>query len=184
MKKFMLLLLILIIAIIGVVVYLVNIKNNEGKINNTNTNSQIEINNSEENQIEQDNNTNNKDIGGDNMKLNIEVNGRNLIATLAENSSVEGLVERLQEGPVTINMSDYANMEKVGSLGFSLPRNDENISTEAGDIILYQGSSFVIYYGHNNWSLTRLGKIDNISQSELMDILGDGNVTITISLGD
>ena len=192
MKKFMLLLLILIIAIIGVVVYLVNIKNNEGKINNTNTNSQNATNNSEENEIEQDNNTNaenventnNDDIGGDNMKLNIEVNGRNLIATLAENLSVEGLVERLQEGPVTINMSDYANMEKVGSLGFSLPRNDENISTEAGDIILYQGSSFVIYYGHNNWSLTRLGKIDNISQSELMDILGDGNVTITISLGD
>lgn len=193
MKKFMIILLILIIAIIGVVVYVVNIRNNQNQTtNNTNKNSQVATNNSAENEIEQNNNTNtenventnNNDIGGENMKLNIEVNGRNLTATLADNSSVDALVERLQEGPVTINMSDYANMEKVGSLGFSLPRNDENINTEAGDIILYQGSSFVIYYSHNNWSLTRLGKIDNISQSELMDILGDGNVTVTISLSN
>ena len=118
------------------------------------------------------------------MKLNLTVNDRTLTATLANNSSVDALVEKLQEGPLTINMSDYADMEKVGSLGFSLPRNDESIRTEAGDIILYQGNSLVIYYDHNSWNFTRLGKIDNISQSELMDILGDGNVTVTISLAD
>ncbi|MDE7353625.1 MAG: hypothetical protein K2O06_11325 [Acetatifactor sp.] len=38
-------------------------------------------------------------------------------------------------------MSDYASMEKVGPIGTSLPRNDEQISTGAGDIILYQGNS-------------------------------------------
>lgn len=37
-------------------------------------------------------------------------------------------------------------MEKVGSLGFSLPRNDEFINAEAGNFILYQGNSFVIYF--------------------------------------
>ena len=163
MKKFMIAFLILIIVIIiGIVIYAMNTRNND---------NQTSI-------------TNNNENGGNNMKLNLTVNDRTLTATLANNSSVDALVEKLQEGPLTINMSDYADMEKVGSLGFSLPRNDESIRTEAGDIILYQGNSLVIYYDHNSWNFTRLGKIDNISQSELMDILGDGNVTVTISLAD
>lgn len=38
------------------------------------------------------------------------------------------------------------NMEKVGSLGMTLPRNDRQITAAPGDLILYQGNSFVIYY--------------------------------------
>ena len=79
-------------------------------------------------------------------------------------------------------MNDYGNMEKVGSLGQNFPRNDESITTEVGDIILYQGNSLVIYYAPNSWSFTRLGKINNISQKELKDILGKGDVTVTLSL--
>lgn len=63
-------------------------------------------------------------------------------------------------------MHDYSNFEKVGPLGATLPTNDEQITTQAGDLILYQGSSFVIYYDTNSFSLTRLGKIDNVSQEE------------------
>jgi len=63
-----------------------------------------------------------------------------------------------------------------------LPRNDQQITTEAGDIILYQGNAFVIYYAPNSWNFTRLGKIDNITPEELRSILGDGDVTITLSL--
>ncbi len=116
------------------------------------------------------------------MKLYIKVNNRTLTATLNDNSSARELVNKLKNGPVTIDMEDYSRMEKVGSLGFSLPRNDESINTEAGDLILYQGNSFVIYYDNNNWSLTRLGKIDNISQKELKEILGTGNVKVTLSI--
>lgn len=79
-------------------------------------------------------------------------------------------------------MNYYANFEKVGSLGFSLPRNGEQITTEAGDIILYQGSQLVIYYDTNNWNFTKLGHIDDINQEELKNILGKGNVTVTLSL--
>lgn len=103
-------------------------------------------------------------------------------ATLADNSSVEALKELLAEGPMTINMSDYAGMEKVGPIGTSLPRNDEQISTGAGDIILYQGSSLVIYYDTNSWNFTRIGKIEGVSGEELLEAFGDGDVTVTFSL--
>ena len=73
-------------------------------------------------------------------------------------------------------------MEKVGSLGVNLPTNDERISTEPGDLILYQGNSVVIYYEPHSWSFTRLGKINDITQAELKEVLGSGNVTITLSL--
>lgn len=116
------------------------------------------------------------------MKMNIRIGDNTLTATLAENSSAEALLEMLSEGGITINMSDYANMEKVGTLPESLPRNDERINTEAGDLILYLGNSFVIYYDENSWELTRLGKIDNITQKELKDILGSGDVTAVLSL--
>jgi len=114
--------------------------------------------------------------------MNIQVGDRVLTATLAQNSSVDALKQVLSEGPLTINMRDYGSMEKVGSLGMGLPRNDEQITTEAGDIILYQGNAFVIYYAPNSWNFTRLGKIYDISAQELKEILGDGNVTITLSL--
>lgn len=112
----------------------------------------------------------------------IQIGDRILTATLADNSSVDALVEALSEAPITVDMRDYGNMEKVGSLGRSFPRNDEQITTEPGDIILYQGNALVIYYAPNSWSFTRLGKITNMTQEELKAVLGDGDVTVTLSL--
>lgn len=114
--------------------------------------------------------------------VNITIGDSVLTATLAENSSVDALKAALAEGPITINMHDYGNMEKVGPLGMDLPRNDQQITTEAGDIILYQGNAFVIYYAPNSWNFTRLGRIDNMTSQELRAVLGNGNVTITLSL--
>lgn len=117
---------------------------------------------------------------GDTMILT--VNGTSLTALMEDNSSVEALMELLAEGPLTIEMSDYANMEKVGSIRTDLPRNDEQITTSACDLILYQGNSFVIYYAPNSWDFTRLGRIQNMTADELKELLGDGNVTVTLSL--
>ena len=115
-------------------------------------------------------------------KVNITANGTTLTAVMYDSSSSEALREMLENGPLTIDMSDYSNFEKVGSLGTTLPRNDEQISTEPGDIILYQGSNFVIYYDTNNWNFTRLGKIDNATRDGLLEVLGTGDVTVTLSL--
>jgi len=115
-------------------------------------------------------------------RMNIQIGDTVLTATLADNSSADALKEALSAGPITINMRDYGSMEKVGSLGMDLPRNDQQITTEAGDMILYQGNAFVIYYAPNSWNFTRLGKIDHVTAGELREILGSGNVTITLSL--
>ncbi len=115
-------------------------------------------------------------------KMNITIGDKILTVTLADNSSVTALKEALSEAPITINMRDYGNMEKVGSLGRDFPTNDESITTEPGDVILYQGNALVIYYAPNSWSFTRLGKIDDVTQEELKAILGEGNVTVTLSL--
>ena len=114
--------------------------------------------------------------------MKITAGDTSFTATLADNSSVEALKELLAEGPLTINMNDYAGMEKVGHIGASLPGNDEQISAEAGDIILYQGNSLVIYYDTNSWDFTRIGKIEGVTGEELLETFGDGDVTVTFSL--
>ena len=76
----------------------------------------------------------------------------------------------------------YGNFEKVGPLGQSLPTNNQQITTEAGDIILYQGNQITIYYDRNSWNFTRLGKINGVTSQQLRDILGSGDVSVTFSL--
>ncbi|MCL1930877.1 MAG: cyclophilin-like fold protein, partial [Treponema sp.] len=49
--------------------------------------------------------------------MKIIIGNRELTATLVQNSSTEALKELLRAGPITINMRDYGNMEKVGSFG-------------------------------------------------------------------
>ena len=79
-------------------------------------------------------------------------------------------------------MSDYAGFEKGAPLPETLPQNNEPMNTDAGDIILYQGRQFVIYYDRNSYSLTPLGKITGMAKAELQALVGAGNVTATLSL--
>lgn len=111
----------------------------------------------------------------------IKVNGTTLTAELADNSTARALAAELEKRDITIAMSDYGNFEKVGTLGVSLSRNDEYIRTEAGDLIWYQGRSFVIYYDTNAYTFTRVGKLKDVTGAQLRSILGDGDVTVTLS---
>ncbi len=61
--------------------------------------------------------------------LHISTGGVDLAVALENNSSVDALCRLLKKGPLTITMKDYAHMEKFGSLGVDLPRNDEKITT-------------------------------------------------------
>ena len=65
---------------------------------------------------------------------------------------------------------------------WELPRNDERITTVPGDIILYQGDKITIYYDENTWEFTRLARIGDVSKEELLEALGDGDVTVTFWL--
>ena len=96
--------------------------------------------------------------------------------TWEENASVEALKEL---SPVTIQMSMYGGFEQVGSIRQSIVRNDKQTKTSYGDIVLYSGDQIVIFYGSNSWSYTRLDHID-LTQQEMKDLLGGGDVSITL----
>lgn len=113
--------------------------------------------------------------------ISLTVDGRQLTVEWADNASVDALRELLKDGPLTIELSQYGGFEQVGSLGTSLPRSDVQTTTEPGDIVLYSGSSIVIFYGSNSWAYTRLGKITDLSMQELNNILDGSNVTLTLT---
>lgn len=115
-----------------------------------------------------------------NIKMKVEVNGNTFIATLEDNIAVDALIEMMENEPVVIHMSDYFGFEKVGTLGRSFPDNDSQTTTEAGDIVLYQGNQIVIFYGSNSWSYTKLGRINDLTGFE--EALGSKDVTVTFSL--
>lgn len=124
-------------------------------------------------------------VSGDdsvNDSVKVQINEDIFDVELENNSAAQELIKELEKGNITVNATEYGGFEKVGELGFSLPTSDENINTEPGDIVLYQGDNISLFYGSHSWSYTKLGKIDNISSNELKEVLGQGNVTLVFSL--
>lgn len=117
-------------------------------------------------------------------EMYLTVNGNKLKVTLEENSAVDSLVEILKENDIVYTADDYGGFEKVGALGYDLPTENSQITTQLGDVILYSGNQIVLFYGSNTWSYTRLGKIEGYSVSELRTFLcaGEGPIQVTISL--
>ena len=99
-----------------------------------------------------------------------------------DNASVAALRELCRETPLTIQMSMYGGFEQVGPLGTSLPRSDVRITTEAGDIVLYAGDQMVVFYGPNTWAYTRLGHVTDRSAAEMEELLGQGDVSVTLRM--
>lgn len=116
------------------------------------------------------------------MSIKITVGEQSAYIALEENDATAALTEKLKAAPVTVNMSDYGGFEKVGALGFGLPANDEHISTDPCDVVLYQGDKIVIFYGTNGWDYTRLGKVTGLQPDELKAFLGEGEAIVTLSL--
>ncbi len=106
----------------------------------------------------------------------LKINGEDYPVEWENNESVEALKTLC---PRTVEMSMYGGFEQVGSLGSSLPRNDEQTTTDYGDIVLYSGNQIVIFYGSNSWAYTRLGHI--LADKEIMEeALANGDVTIEL----
>ena len=115
-------------------------------------------------------------------KVRLTVGENTMTATLADNEATRELTRLLEKGDITIRMSDYGGFEKVGALPQSFPTSNTQITTTAGDIMLYQGNNMVIFYGSNSWSYTRLGKIDGATASNIKQFLGNGDITLILSL--
>ena len=110
----------------------------------------------------------------------LTINGEVVSVEWEDNESVEALMDLVSKEPLSIQMSMYGGFEQVGSIGTSLPRNDIQTTTEAGDIVLYSGDQIVVFYGSNSWAYTRLGRITDKDEDELAKMLGKEDVTISI----
>ena len=121
---------------------------------------------------------------GEETMIYAHIGDKTLTIKPESNSSARAFVELLQSGGLTVDMHDYGGFEKVGPLGTTLPTNDERITTEPGDVILYQGNQITIYYDTNTWSFTRLGKVQGMAPEEIRDALGNGDPTVVFSLKD
>ena len=179
MKKIIVPIILVIVFIVFAIIFLVP-KNEKKEISN---NTEIINNDKIQNNDISNNNTitDNKDDKIMNTAY-IKINNNVLNIDLEDNFATIELKERLKNGDIIVNAHEYGGFEKVGDLGFSLPREDTNITTSAGDIVLYQGNQISLFYNSNSWSYTKLGKIQNVSSNELKDILGNGDVNITITL--
>ena len=134
-----------------------------------------------------ENNDNNNSGGTDNTMpetIQITVSGKTLSVKIEDNEATKALVAALREASITYEAHDYGGFEKVGALGRSLPARDTQITTQAGDVILYSGNQIVLFYGSNTWSYTRIGKMQYESLDELKSFLkaGEGNISVTLSL--
>ncbi len=123
--------------------------------------------------------------GGDGMQMRI---GETPVTVAWEdNASVEAL-KALAEGSLPaeegliIEMAMYGGFEQVGAIGQSLPRDDRQTTTAPGDIVLYSGDQLVVFYGSNSWAYTRLGRITDQTPEQMKELLGNGDVTITLSM--
>ena len=120
------------------------------------------------------------------MKINITIDGKTLPVNLVDNEATRALVAALQKSPINYEADDYGGFEKVGGLGRSLPTSNQQITTEAGDVILYSGNQIVLFYGSNSWSYTRLGRIQYTTLDELKSFLkaGQGRISVVLSAAE
>lgn len=117
-------------------------------------------------------------------KLYVTIGEETRSVTMEDNVGTRALVAALQAENITYEAHDYGNFEKVGALGQSFPTADHQVTTSAGDIVLYNGNNICIFYGSNSWSYTRIGKLDGMSAEDVRRFVnaGGGNVTVTLSL--
>ena len=110
------------------------------------------------------------------QSMKMYINAEKVRVLWEDNESVKALNELL---PIEIEMKMYSDFEQVGSIGKKLPRNDVQMTTKSGDIVLYAGDQLVVFYGSNSWAYTKLGKID-LNEDKLKDLLGNGDVKIAL----
>ena len=114
------------------------------------------------------------------QEMKLCIGEREVPVTWEDNASVEELQQLL---PLTVEMRMYGGFEQVGEIGQSISRDDVQMTTAPGDIVLYAGDQIVVFYGSNAWSYTKLGTIA-LPESELQRLLGSGNVTLKLFSAD
>ena len=110
----------------------------------------------------------------------ISAGGKQIKVQMVDNAATKELKKMLDEGDMTINMTRNG-FEQYGSLGTSLPSDDTYITAKAGDVLLYNSNTICVFYASNSYSYTRIGKVQNMSNDELKELLSGESLTFTLS---
>ena len=153
----------IIITLVLLIIFLCGCNKNE-------TNSELTVNNNDVVKEKED------------MNLKLLINETQISVLWEDNDSVKALYEYANNNTLTIDMRMYGGFEQVGSLGINLPTDDKNITTKAGDIVLYNGNQIVVFYGSNTWSYTKLGQVENASVDYMKQLLDNGDVTVSLKV--
>ena len=114
--------------------------------------------------------------------MRLSINGTDVSVAWEQNQAVDDLKALADEGAIVAELHMYGGFEQVGPLGASLTASDEEMTTEPGDIVLYAGDQISIFYGSNSWAYTKLGRITDKTADEMAALLGNGDVSITITI--
>lgn len=112
-------------------------------------------------------------------QMKITIGEHHFEAELADTRAAAELREML---PLTLQMSDHARNEKFAGLSRRLSANDSRPGRiEAGDILLWQGNTLVVFYESfdSSYRYTRLGRIRDVQG--LKAALGAGDVAVTFA---
>lgn len=110
--------------------------------------------------------------------LVLSINGTVLDVQWEENETVAELLTYVQNENITVNTTIYGGFEQVGSLPRRFSRNDAQMTTGPGDIVLYSGNQLVLFFGSNSWSYTKLGHINGMSAEKLSELLGADSAVV------
>ena len=115
-------------------------------------------------------------------QIRVTVGSSSFIVNLEDNETAKALRKMITDENLTISASNYGGFEKVCQLGKTLPRNDKQITTETGDVMLYSGNQIVFFYGANSWSYTKIGKVEASSIEELESVLSGSETEVILSI--
>lgn len=99
---------------------------------------------------------------------------------------MHGLLHEMEEGGVTVGESADGPTSAffAGKLGGDNEEVEDMSQDEKAELklIIADMEVEVLWedYGSNSWAYTRLGKIQNLSEQELTELLSNGDVTMTI----
>lgn len=99
----------------------------------------------------------------------------------SESTAAPGEDVATQEEAIVVNSTCYGGFEQVGSLPQDFARDDVQMITDPGDLVLYSGNQLVVFFGSNSWSYTKLGHI-HLSVEELAELLDRDAVVLEIKL--
>lgn len=110
----------------------------------------------------------------------ILTDGTRLTVRPADTAAARELDALLEEEDITVDMTGN-NFEQYGDLGRRLTADDEPITAQPGDVLLYKGDTVCVFYGTNRYAYTRLGTVADADAAQLAELLSGDGLTITLT---